>query len=160
MSFNVANYLYLQKRYIGTVYNDSNEFIGTEHFGICKDLYEEHVGSSANLPKRDIIVKAYMEPFFDENTPHIDWRSVGGTQYRWQHFTSSKVGRVKITSIRKLCKNVAIDYDFCKVFTNHWFQYCADPDFNKDFTCPVYAHNKTTYKLEGYIFPVLEYTHG
>ena len=156
----IQAYNKLSEKYNGVLFNDSNEFIGNTHFGIAKDLYEQCFGSHIDFVNRDLVM-SFLKPFLENRNPTPDWRSVDGVSGKWQKNTTNSLGTFYISSIRKINKHTAIDFEFCKVFPNHWFMHCADYQVdNRKNNFPVFAHNKKTNKVEGYIFPVRGYKIG
>jgi hypothetical protein len=151
-------YYSMCNKYSGDLYNDSNEFIGNKHFGISKDLFDTiFVTDIVDIPQKDIVI-SFLKPWLEGVIPNPDWRSVDGVSGKWQRKSNSKVGEVYVQSIRKINTHTAIDFDFCKMFPNHWFMHCADYEKdNKKNNYPIFAHNKKTNKIDGYIFPIMEY---
>ena len=156
----ITNYEKLTHKYTNKKYIDTNEeLIGNTHFGISIDLYKKMYGEVPQFPKRDLAY-SFIQPLYEDVRPTPDWRSVDGTSGSWKRKVVCKghTDKIFVTSIRKLSKFTAIDFDFCRLFTNHWFCYCADyENDNVKRNYPVFAHNKDTNKIDGYIFPVREY---
>lgn len=156
----IRNYQLLLDKYLGKLYNDSDEFIGNKHFGISTELYnkffskmDKRLPTISIIHRKDLLVEEYLKPYFD-NISNIDWRSVEGTTRKWQKSSISKTGRVYVTSIKNLSTMVKVDLDFCKLFSNHWLMYCADKKYNTQNRYPILAHNKSTNKIDGYIYPI------
>lgn len=150
------NYKVLTDKYGNASYNDFGEFVGNAQFGISKELYIKYFKTLPSPVKR--LATQFLEPLVNPKLEYPDWRSVDGVTGKWQKQSNSKVGKVFVQSIKKINKQTAVDLDFCKLFPNHWLNHCASYDKeNRKNTYPIFAHNKKTGRLEGYIFPVPEY---